>query len=257
MAECLTHLESKILVGDSSIGLSIAIAIVFFWVSSLVLLLPLLLSETSLFWVFWAVMGRSFLHTGLFVIAHDAIHLSLIPQHRSVNDAIGRLAIWLYAFFPYEECRSKHWKHHRYPAQIGDPDFHNGTNNYPIFWYFKFMREYLPLRQLVVFLTNWGLIFGALNQIFAINLANFLLFWIVPLFLSSLQLFVFGTYLPHRGNRSSSTNVHHAQSSQYPVFWSFLTCYHFGYHWEHHEYPQTPWYRLPAIRYFHRNRAIS
>ncbi|MBD3338449.1 MAG: beta-carotene ketolase, partial [Candidatus Lokiarchaeota archaeon] len=23
---------------------------------------------------------------------------------------------------------------------------------------------------------------------------------------------------------------------------------HFGYHWEHHEYPNIPWWRLPAVR---------
>lgn len=26
---------------------------------------------------------------------------------------------------------------------------------------------------------------------------------------------------------------------------SFLTCYYFGYHLEHHLYPNVPWWRLP------------
>jgi hypothetical protein len=35
--------------------------------------------------------------------------------------------------------------------------------------------------------------------------------------------------------------VHNARSSSMPIWLSLLTCYHFGYHWEHHEYPYVPW----------------
>lgn len=239
--------KSQILASDNWIGFAITVAIIGLWVASLVLLLPLPLSEISLFWIFLAVVGRIFLHTGLFAIAHDAMHASLIPYNLAINEAIGRLAIWLYAFFPYKECRIKHWKHHRYPARIGDPDFHDGVNPNPIFWYFNFMREYLPPRQLALLARNWGIIFGLLSFFGDITLESCLIFWILPLFLSSIQLFVFGTYLPHRGNYDRSTNLHRARSSYYSALWSFLTCYHFGYHWEHHEYPRTPWYRLPAV----------
>jgi beta-carotene ketolase (CrtW type) len=43
------------------------------------------------------------------------------------------------------------------------------------------------------------------------------------------------------------TNPHRAQSNPLPIFWSFITCYHFGYHQEHHEYPHVPWWKLPEI----------
>ena len=29
---------------------------------------------------------------------------------------------------------------------------------------------------------------------------------------------------------------------------SFVSCYHFGYHWEHHVAPHVPWWRLPEAR---------
>lgn len=29
---------------------------------------------------------------------------------------------------------------------------------------------------------------------------------------------------------------------------SFLTCYHFDLHWEHHRWPYAPWWQLPACR---------
>jgi beta-carotene ketolase (CrtW type) len=230
-------------------GVLITISIVGFWSGSLLLLLPLPLSDISLFWLGVAIFARTFLHTGLFIIAHDAMHRSLIPQHKLANDFIGKLAIWLYAFFPYEQCRRNHWRHHRHPAQISDPDFHDGIHHHPLRWYLKFIREYLPPYQFIFVVSSWGLIFYGLNQIFDISLANFIVFWILPLLLSSMQLFYFGTYLPHRGNDKDPGNPHHANSTNYPIFLSFLTCYHFGYHWEHHEYPSIPWYKLPEIHF--------
>ncbi|HBE17161.1 MAG TPA: beta-carotene ketolase [Cyanobacteria bacterium UBA11149] len=218
-------------------------------IGSLSFLLPLPLADISLFWLVLAILVRTFLHTGLFIIAHDAMHGSLVPNHKVANDLIGKFAIWLYAFFPYERYRENHWQHHHYPGQIRDPDFHDGIHRHPLRWYLKFIGEYLPLSQFIILGSSWGLIFYILNQIFDISLVNFIVFWILPLLLSSIQLFYFGTYLPHGGNEKDSSNSHHAHSTNYPIFWSFLTCYHFGYHWEHHEYPNIPWYRLPEIRF--------
>ena len=248
--------QQKTFAADCWIGLLIAIGMFSFWVGTLVLLLPLHMSSISLVWLVVAVLGRTFLHTGLFIVAHDAIHANLISQSRWANDMIGRIAIGLYAFLPYERCRTNHWKHHRHPARVGDPDFHDGIRHHPVYWYLKFIGEYLPIYQLIILLSYWCVISFLLRGAFQISPTNFMVFWILPLFLSSIQLFCFGTYLPHRGHHSESTNIHRAQSSQYPVWWSFLTCYHFGYHWEHHEYPKTPWYRLPAVRSSHRSNSV-
>ena len=78
--------------------------------------------------------------------------------------------------------------------------------------------------------------------------ANTLLFWAVPSILSSLQLFAFGTYLPHRHEEEAFRDRHNARSNDYPRWLSLLTCFHFGYHHEHHAKPGTPWWRLPSIR---------
>ncbi len=95
---------------------------------------------------------------------------------------------------------------------------------------------------------TWGLIWIILRATFHIAPVNIVAFWVLPLVLSSLQLFIFGTYLPHRPTRQEEPNRHRATSSNYPVLYSFLTCYHFGYHWDHHEYSQVPWYHLPKVR---------
>ena len=73
-----------------------------------------------------------------------------------------------------------------------------------------------------------------------------LLFWGVPAILSSLQLFAFGTWLPHRRGEQPFADRHRARSSGFGWFASLLTCFHFGYHHEHHDMPHLPWWRLPA-----------
>lgn len=243
-------LPIKTLTEDSLVGLVVAIAIVGLWFSSLIFLLPVSLDHASLVWVGLAILGRTFLHTGLFVLAHDAMHMNLIPCSQRFNDWIGILALGLYACLPYKQCRRNHWKHHRYPAQVGDPDFHDGIHRHPVHWYLKFMRSYLSIQLLVTWIVNWGLIFLGLNQVVQVSLVNLLLFWLVPLALSSMQLFFFGTYLPHR-TQCQAANYSDRWQSGGLLLWSFLTCYHFGhYHWAHHQYPNTPWYKLPIAHQF-------
>jgi beta-carotene ketolase (CrtW type) len=87
--------------------------------------------------------------------------------------------------------------------------------------------------------------------------ANLILFWAGPALLSTVQLFAFGTYLPHREPDGGYTNRHHACSNDYPVWLSFLTCYHFGYHLEHHQYPNVPWWQLPRKRQQAQREAAS
>jgi beta-carotene ketolase (CrtW type) len=77
---------------------------------------------------------------------------------------------------------------------------------------------------------------------------NVIAFWVLPLVLSSFQLFLFGTYLPHRSEAPTAAGCHAVRSLEYSHLLSLLACYHFGYHWEHHAYPAVPWFRLPELR---------
>ena len=74
--------------------------------------------------------------------------------------------------------------------------------------------------------------------------ANLLAFWAAPALLSALQLFTFGTWLPHRHTDQPFADAHHARSSGYGPLLSLLTCFHFGRHHEHHLTPWRPWWRL-------------
>ncbi len=237
-------------------GLWVASAIILLWIGSLVLLLFVNIDRLTPLWILVVILGRTFIQTGLFIVAHDAIHGTVMSRVEAVspvvsrrwNNTIGQLAVVLYALLPYQKLAMNHHKHHRYPGQASDPDFHDGTHHSPFAWYLKFMREYLDRRQKLVLFFGIGAIFLALHLSFHVALPNLFLFWILPIVLSSMQLFFFGTYLPHRSVSGNPDHSHHITSSNFLPIYSFLTCYHFGYHWEHHAYPSLPWYALPLVR---------
>lgn len=243
------------LTSDSWMGGLVAFAIIILWVSSLVFTLSTDLAQWGSLWVLPAILVRTFIQTGLFIVVHDAIHGSVFPENRQLNSWIGSLAITLYGFLPYQKLSSNHWKHHRSPGQLDDPDFHDGVHKGFFGWYFKFMtKEYVDVEMQQKLLLYMTIAFVVLRFGFQASNSNLFLFWLLPLILSSLQLFFFGTYLPHRDTNIDSPNSHNAVSSNYPVALSFLSCYHFGYHWEHHEYPDVAWYNLPKVRQARRNQ---
>lgn len=183
------------------------------------------------------------LYVGLFIVAHDCMHGSLVPFAPGLNRAVGRLALLLYAGFDYDKLNREHHLHHRHAGTADDPDFsvpHSGRF-WP--WYGSFMSHYTTWREIAVIsaiVWTYLLVLGA-------PLANLLVFWSLPAILSSLQLFYFGTYLPHRPTAVPFTDRHRTHSSDYPPWLSLLTCFHFGYHHAHHASPGTPWWRLPEV----------
>jgi beta-carotene ketolase (CrtW type) len=181
---------------------------------------------------------------GLFIVAHDCIHGSLAPGLPAVNRRIGRVCLVLYGGFDYDAVAAKHFAHHGRPGTSDDPDFHDGEPQAFWRWFARFFREYFGGRQAAIVLTVaavYLLVLGA-------RVENVLVFWALPALLSALQLFTFGTYLPHRRGEAAFADRHNARTNAYPVWLSFLTCYHFGYHHEHHLAPAVPWWRLPAAR---------
>jgi beta-carotene ketolase (CrtW type) len=103
----------------------------------------------------------------------------------------------------------------------------------------QFMRNYLSIWQIVVM--------AVLFNIFKIWIPqpNLVLFWVVPSLLSTVQLFYFGTYLPHKGEHD---NKHQSRSLPRNHFFAFVSCYFFGYHYEHHDAPWVPWWKLWQVK---------
>ncbi len=193
----------------------------------------------------WQTIGlitlQCWLYTGVFIVAHDTMHGSLMPRKPKLNALLGTAILFVYAGFNWTKMRAAHHAHHDHSGLKGDPDFNleNPRAFWP--WYIKFFRQYFGLPQLFI-LMGFTLIY---IFVFGADYINTILMWAVPAILSSVQLFYFGTYLTHR-RVDAFADHHNARSNNYPLWLSLLTCFHFGYHHEHHLYPHEPWWRLPA-----------
>ncbi len=230
--------------GDGFRGIAAAFLIIGLWFGGLVIFLQLDTATVPWYVIVGAILIQTFLYTGLFITAHDAMHGVVYPSNLRINNFIGRTAVFLYALFSYDMLHTKHWDHHRYPATEKDPDYHDGRNPGFFSWYFKFMTGYLKWWQIL----GMAVIFNILHLALNVGVINLLLFWALPAIASTWQLFYFGTFLPHREPGGGHSNRHNSTSNDYPVLMSFLTCYHFGYHLEHHEFPYVQWWKLPKVR---------
>ncbi|AFZ31622.1 fatty acid desaturase [Gloeocapsa sp. PCC 7428] len=247
MTQSIATLQNKLQQKNTNINayqcLLMAILVISCWAVSLAYFLSIDISNIPTIKLIPIIILQTFLYTGLFITAHDAMHGVVFPKNVRLNNFIGSLAVGLYALFSYKKLLKTHWQHHQNPASELDPDFHNGEQTNFFSWYFHFMKKYWSWWRLA------GLIamFYLASYVLHLPEKNLTLFWIIPSILSSVQLFYFGTFLPHREPVGGYTNIHKAQSNPLPIFWSFITCYHFGYHREHHEYPNVPWWKLPEV----------
>lgn len=223
----------------------IATTILGLWFVTLIFLLNFEIRVTQFPVILLGIALQTFLNTGLFITGHEAMHGLVCPKNPHFNRSFGILVLSLYAFFSYDELLIKHWRHHLNPASLDDPDFHDGQNSGFFAWYLHFLKGYATWKQFGYFLSLVILF----HYIFHVVLLNIGLFWGLPLILSSLQLFYFGTFLPHRQPNEGYDNLHRANSINLPIFLSFFSCYHFGYHREHHEQPHIPWWKLPELHF--------
>lgn len=224
-------------------GLLIATLIVGLWLTSLTILLSVEVDKLPIWLIPFAMGWQMFLYTGLFITAHDAMHGLVFPQKPKINNLVGSVVVIAYGLFSYKKLLQKHWLHHNYPASDRDPDFHHETSVNPILWYFHFMKGYWHWQQFL----GLTLLYHFAHSVLQIPENNLILFWMLPSILSSVQLFYFGTFLPHKEPIGGYTNSHRAETISLPTFWSFITCYHFGYHEEHHEFPHVPWWQLSKV----------
>jgi beta-carotene ketolase (CrtW type) len=190
---------------------------------------------SPLTWLHVALQG--YLCTGLFITGHDAMH-GTVSRRRWVNTAVGSVACFLFAGLSYRRLVINHRAHHAHPTGENDPDF---STRFRSFWPWlgTFMVRYTTLTQLVVIALKF-------NALLWLGVAEWRLwlFWVIPSALGTLQLFYFGTYRPHRRPDTPKMAPHHARTLPRNHLVAMLSCYFFGYHWEHHESPSTPWWAL-------------
>jgi beta-carotene/zeaxanthin 4-ketolase len=227
------------------LSLAIALVIPIAWALSLGIIFRLDLQALP-----WSVkvsllLGQAFLYSGLFVTAHDAMHGVAFPLDRKINDRIGTVMLGLYGLFSYSELLKRHTQHHQYPATAADPDYYTGTGQCSNLWvwYGSFIIRYWSWKRFAALVLSFHLMhyFGGVSQF------NLVWGWVYPSILSSFHLFFFGTYLPHQKPKLGYANRHCATTTPRPFLLSLLACYHFGYHHEHHEHPDVPWWKLPQV----------
>lgn len=201
-----------------------------------------------------AVAGvQCWLSVGVFIVCHDAMHGTLVPGRPRVNGAIGAVLLALYAGFAWKQLRDAHFAHHKLAGRAGDPDFDEHNPGHFWRWYATFFRRYFGWRSLVFVHMVVGIYWLVLD----IPMAQIVLLYGLPALGSSLQLFYFGTFRPHRhvaGEDAASrgptsfADHHNTRSEEFGTLASLASCFHFGYHLEHHRRPDVPWWALPGAR---------
>lgn len=222
-------------------GVLVALVIIGAWGTHLawMLLSPELPWDSPLTWL--QVAFQAWLCTGLFITGHDAMH-GTVARQPWVNETVGTVACFLFAGLSYRRLVLNHHAHHAQPTGEADPDFSTRTQSFwP--WLGTFMARYTTLPQLGVMAAKFNIfVFLGVSQ------PRILAFWVLPAVLGTLQLFYFGTYQPHRRPDTPDMAPHHARTLPRNHLWAMLSCFFFGYHWEHHQSPGTPWWRLWRVK---------
>ncbi len=221
-------------------GIFYSLVIISLWAGHLLYCLLFLNEYPGAAVVILHIILQAYLYTGLFITSHDAMH-GTVSRNKTVNDLTGRISAVLYAAFSYKKLKRNHRLHHSSPGTISDPDFYSGSNNF-FAWWLIFMLRYLSLTQLIAM----GIAFNILNIWF--TRPSLLLYWIIPSLISTLQLFYFGTYFPHKRPHSPGMEPHNSRTRKRNHILAMLSCYFFGYHHEHHSYPGTPWWKLYKLK---------
>lgn len=192
---------------------------------------------------------QCWLSVGVFIVCHDAMHGTLAPGRPRVNSLIGTVLLFLYAGFAWRKLRDAHFTHHKLAGHAGDPDFdENNPGNFAR-WYATFFKRYFGWQSLLYV----HIVVGTYWLVLDIPMVQIVLLYGAPALLSSLQLFYFGTFRPHRhlgdGHGAGAfPDDHNARSDHFSTLASLATCFHFGYHLEHHRRPDVPWWALPRAK---------
>ena len=132
----------------------------------------------------------------------------LLPDHYARTydmplATLGAVLLALYAGFAWKQLRDAHFDHHKLAGRPGDPDFDEHNPGNFLRWYGTFFRRYFGWRSILYVHTVVGIYWLVLD----ISMAQIVLLYGLPALGSSLQLFYFGTFRPHRHARRQGNLV--------------------------------------------------
>lgn len=221
-------------------GIFIGTTVILLWLGHLLYLLFVPDVNFNSPMLYLHIIIQTFLYTGLFITAHDSMHGS-VARNRKINNLYGHISTTLFAFLSFRRLSVKHFQHHRHPATDDDPDFSPHSNNFFV-WWFIFFKNYITWQQILLMAIFFNILLIWFTELQLIT------FWIIPAILSTFQLFFFGTYIPHRKPFTKNMEPHFSRSLPKNHLWAMISCYFFGYHWEHHEKPTIPWWKLYRMK---------
>jgi beta-carotene/zeaxanthin 4-ketolase len=219
-------------------GIITSVIVILLWAAHLIFILTQVTPSAGNPWMYLHILIQGYLYTGLFITAHDAMH-GTISGSKTVNTFFGTAATFLFAGLSYSRLKKNHGLHHKYPASEKDPDFYVKSQNFWK-WWAVFMWRYLTWMQLLIMAVMYNL----LIHVAGLPEVNVLVFWVLPAFLGTLQLFWVGVWWPHRLPHRPDMEPHKARTQQKNHLWAMISCYFFGYHYEHHQNPGIPWWKL-------------
>lgn len=223
-------------------GVFFALLVIFTWASHLVYMFMFVDFAADNPFMYLHILIQGYLYTGLFITGHDAMHRSL-SRHKTVNNTLGTLAVFLFAGMSYKKLLKNHGLHHKAPATKDDPDFYVKSQNFFV-WWAVFMWRYVTIGQLLIMAATYNI----LIHIIELPELQTIIYWALPAILGTIQLFYFGVFWPHRLPHKESMMPHRARTLKQNNLWAMVSCYFFGYHWEHHEKQHLPWWKLHTTK---------
>ena len=201
------------------------------------------------------IIGATINHS-LFVVIHDLTH-SLLFQSRWANRCFAiiiNLPLGIPVAMGFEKY---HYLHHRFLGDmkqdvdipmLSEATFFNSRIG-KFCWLFlqPFTYTLRPLIKYPLKLTSWELLNIAFQMIFDILLVS-TFGWQVLAFLIISTLFGMSLH-PMATHFIAEHYVVHEQQETYSYYgpMNYIT-FNFGYHVEHHDFPNIPWSKLPRLK---------
>ncbi len=227
---------------SSYMGVFIAVLIILSWGSHLAWMFHHVALSPTNGWMYLHILIQAWLYTGLFITGHDAMHGG-VSKNKVVNNTLGTIATFLFAAMSYKRLRKNHGLHHKAPATASDPDFYVKSQSFWRWWGI-FMWRYMTIFQIIIM----AVVYNLFIHILGFGEVKTLVYWALPAILGTLQLFYFGVYWPHRLPHEPHMMPHRARTQKKNHLWAMISCYFFGYHFEHHQDQNIQWWKLHTTK---------
>jgi fatty acid desaturase len=208
----------------------------------------------------------------LMILMHDGVHYRLF-RHRRINELVSEVALGWPVLVSARAYRRNHVAHHRFLNTDKDPDWVRKRGDRS--WVFP--QEPIELiGMLVRELSGLGAValLGVIRKVgsadkrvstrFTIARYSFymavlvlalwtgrgktmILYWFVPLFTWLVFIFRIRSIAEHSAIDGPSPGTHTRTTVPTLLERIFVAPKNVSYHWEHHQYPGIPFYKLPRL----------